>query len=118
MLGLSGRLLAENQKFLKFFDNLILPKALCPKFQPCVSNSTTSYLYGCTKYEYVGYHCDTIPNEFESYQALANFTKVASATREPDYVDSKYGKGIHTTGPHELESLRAKVIDSYNAPQF
>jgi len=118
MLGLSGRLLAENKEFMKFFDNTILPIALCPKFQPCVSNSTTNYLYGCTKYENIGFHCDTIPNEFKSYQVLANFTKVASATRVPDYVDAKYGKGIHTTGPHELESLRANIIDAYNVPQF
>jgi N,N-dimethylformamidase beta subunit-like protein len=35
MLGLSARLLAENKEFMKFFDNVILPKALCPKFQSC-----------------------------------------------------------------------------------
>src|SRR6266487_1819244 len=51
VLGLSGQNMAENQQFMKFFDNAILPIALCPKFQPCVSNSTTGYLYGCTKYE-------------------------------------------------------------------
>ena len=36
MLGLSGRFLSSNEKFMRFFDNGILPKALCPKFQSCV----------------------------------------------------------------------------------
>jgi len=35
MLGLSARLLVDNQEFMKFFDNHILPTALCPKFQIC-----------------------------------------------------------------------------------
>jgi len=35
MLGLSARLLVDNQGFMKFFDNHILPIALCPKFQFC-----------------------------------------------------------------------------------
>jgi hypothetical protein len=35
MSGLTGRLLADNQEFMEFFDNRILPDALCPKFQSC-----------------------------------------------------------------------------------
>ena len=35
MLGLPGRLLADNQDFMKFFDNRFLPDALCPKFKDC-----------------------------------------------------------------------------------
>jgi hypothetical protein len=34
-VGLSGRLLAENQKFMTFFDNKILPIALCPEYSFC-----------------------------------------------------------------------------------
>jgi len=35
MLGLYGQNLAKNQEFMRFFDNYILPTALCPKFQSC-----------------------------------------------------------------------------------
>jgi hypothetical protein len=35
VLGLSGQNMAENQQFMRFFDNQILPIVLCPKFQPC-----------------------------------------------------------------------------------
>ena len=35
MLGLYGQKLVKNQKFMNFFDNVILPEALCPKFQSC-----------------------------------------------------------------------------------
>jgi hypothetical protein len=35
VFGLTGQLLAENQEFMKFFDNVILANALCPKFQSC-----------------------------------------------------------------------------------
>jgi len=35
MLGLSGRQLAGDPEFMKFFESRILPKALCPKFEPC-----------------------------------------------------------------------------------
>jgi len=34
-LGLYGQKLAENQRFMKFFDDVVLAKALCPKFQSC-----------------------------------------------------------------------------------
>ena len=118
MIGLSGRLLSENQKFLNFFDNSILPKALCPKFQSCTYLPITHYLYGCTDYKYLGYHCDPISNEFKSYSVLANYTKVASATREPSYAQAKFGNGVHITGAHALESLRANVIDAYDSSQF
>jgi hypothetical protein len=35
VLGLSGRLLADNQEFMTFFDNKILPIALCPEYKFC-----------------------------------------------------------------------------------
>jgi len=35
MLGLSTETLSHNQKFMSFFDNGILPNALCPKFKSC-----------------------------------------------------------------------------------
>jgi hypothetical protein len=35
MMGIYGQNLADNEKFLKFFDNVIVPELLCPKFQPC-----------------------------------------------------------------------------------
>jgi len=40
MLGLSGPSLSENKRFMWFFDNGILPKALCPKFQTCLSDNS------------------------------------------------------------------------------
>src|ERR1051326_2039313 len=43
-------------------------------------NFTTHYIYGCTFYEYRGYYCDPISNEFKSYAVLASSVKVASAT--------------------------------------
>jgi len=117
-LGLSSRLLSDNPEFLRFFDNSILPKALCPKFQSCTYFPVTHYLYGCTDYKYVGYHCDPITNEFKSTSILSNYSKVASATREPSYVQAKFGKGIKTSGAHGLESLRANSITAYDADQF
>jgi N,N-dimethylformamidase beta subunit-like protein len=36
MLGLTGRNLADNQDFMKFFRNAVLPNALCPKYQSCI----------------------------------------------------------------------------------
>jgi len=33
--GLTGRLLADNQQFMNFFEDVMLSKALCPKFQSC-----------------------------------------------------------------------------------
>ena len=35
VLSLTGRLLAENQQFMTFFNNKILPIALCPEFKSC-----------------------------------------------------------------------------------
>ena len=35
ILGLSGRQLAGDPEFMKFFESRILPKALCPKFESC-----------------------------------------------------------------------------------
>ena len=35
VLGLSAQNMAENQQFMRFFDNQILPIVLCPKFQRC-----------------------------------------------------------------------------------
>lgn len=35
MLGLTGRSLAENQQFMTFFNNKILPMALCPEYKAC-----------------------------------------------------------------------------------
>jgi len=35
MVGLSARLLAENPEFMKFFRNVILADALCPRFISC-----------------------------------------------------------------------------------
>jgi glucose/arabinose dehydrogenase len=118
MLGLTGRLLANNQKFMNFFDNTILPNTLCPKFQSCWYYPTTSYLYGCTTFEYVGLHCDPISNEFDDFQIKSNYTKVSSVTIKPNYTDTKFGKGIHTTGAHGLESLRANIIDAYDNKHF
>jgi len=40
MLGLSGRFLSTNERFMWFFDNGILPKALCPKFQSCLLDNS------------------------------------------------------------------------------
>jgi len=40
MLGLSGPFLSANERFMWFFDNGILPNALCPKFQPCVLDNS------------------------------------------------------------------------------
>ena len=40
MLGLSGTFLSTNERFMWFFDNGILPKALCPKFQSCLSENS------------------------------------------------------------------------------
>ena len=120
MLGLSGETLAEDPKFMKFFDNTVLPKALCPNIESCTNtiHTTTNYLYGCTNYENFGFHCDTIPNEFENYQVLAKYTKISTVTRQPDYIQAKFGKGVHTTGEHALESLRANIIDAYNSSNF
>jgi hypothetical protein len=39
MLGLTGRLLADDPEFIKFFDNAILPIAICPGFKYCENNS-------------------------------------------------------------------------------
>ena len=57
------------------------------------AESIVHYLYGCTNYDVFGFtvstdpiHCDPIPNDFESYAVFANYTKVASATRQPDYM--------------------------------
>jgi len=36
VLGITGRILADNLEFMKFFDNVILQKALCPKFKSCI----------------------------------------------------------------------------------
>jgi hypothetical protein len=35
MLGIFGQNLADNEKFMKFFDSVIIPKSICPKFQSC-----------------------------------------------------------------------------------
>jgi hypothetical protein len=32
MMGIFGQNLANNEKFMKFFDSVIIPKSLCPKF--------------------------------------------------------------------------------------
>jgi glucose/arabinose dehydrogenase len=117
MLGLSAQLLAENQQFMKFFDHVILPKSLCPKFESCSYSPTTNYIYGCTSYVYRGFHCDPISNEFESYTGIANFTKVTSVTRQPSFVKAEFGKGLQVT-THSRESLRADIIEQYNASQF
>jgi hypothetical protein len=85
---------------------------------PTVLNKTTRYLYGCTYYRYLGFHCDPISTEFQSYSVLADYVKIASASREPDYKQAKFGLGVHTTGTHALESLRANIINAYNATQF
>lgn len=85
---------------------------------PTFLNNTTRYLYGCTYYRYLGFHCDPISTEFESYSVLADSIKIASASREPDYKQAKFGLGVHTTGTHALESLRADIINAYNATQF
>ena len=118
LLGLSGRLLSDNPEFMKFFDNVILPKSLCPKFEPCWYYPSTNYDYGCTNYDYYGYHCDPISNDFENYQIHPSYTKIASATIYPNYTNSKYGKGIFMAGAHRLESLRANILNAYNASQF
>jgi glucose/arabinose dehydrogenase len=81
-------------------------------------NITSRHLYGCTFYEYHGYYCDPISNEFKSYAVLADYTKVASATREPTYIQAKYGKGILITGTHALESLRGDLLGEYNSSKF
>jgi len=117
MSGITGRLLANNPDFMRFFDNVILPHSLCPKFESCLYLPTSNYLYGCTDYEYRGFHCDPIANVFESYKIPANYTKITSVTREPPFVESKYGMGLRMT-PHSHESLRANIINSYNANQF
>ena len=83
------------------------------------SGTTVHYLYGCTYYEYYGFYCNPISNEFDSYAVLANYTKVTSATREPDFVVAKFGKGLQIAGGDKNhESLRANDIDVYNASQF
>ena len=81
-------------------------------------NFNLHYLYGCTHYEYEGVHCDPISNEFTSYGLLAEYSNISSATREPNYENAKFGKGIHTTGAHALESLRTDIIPEYNTSQF
>ena len=35
MMGIYGQNLAHNEKFMKFFDSVIIPKSLCLKFLPC-----------------------------------------------------------------------------------
>ena len=40
MLGLSGRFLSTNERFMWFFDRGILPKALCPEFQSCLLDNS------------------------------------------------------------------------------
>lgn len=79
--------------------------------------ATQHHLYGCSQYEYVGFHCDPIRNDFESSAFLASYTKVASATREPDYVQAEFGKGVQVS-MHKLESLRANIIDAYDTSTF
>jgi len=81
-------------------------------------NSSFHYLYGCTLYEYEGFHCDPISNDFVSYAVLADFSNVSSVTRSPDYVAAKHGEGIHMRGTHGIESLRANIIPEYKADQF
>ncbi len=100
--------------------NTTLPKnvTLISSTKNVSDNFNLHYLYGCTHYEYEGYHCDPISNEFTSYGILAEYSNISSATREPDYVNAKFGKGIHTTGAHALESLRTKIIPEYNTSQF
>ncbi len=42
MLGLTGRLLNNNESFMNFFDTRILPIAMCPQFQSCQSTLSLS----------------------------------------------------------------------------
>ncbi|WP_337863961.1 PQQ-dependent sugar dehydrogenase [Nitrososphaera sp.] len=81
------------------------------------TTTTKHYLYGCSQYEYVGFHCDPIQNEFESSTFVASYTKVASATRQPDYVPARFGEGVQVS-LHSLESMRANVIDAYDSERF
>ena len=42
MMGLYGQNLAENERFIKVFDNLIIHQALCSNLQPCNMNKASS----------------------------------------------------------------------------
>jgi hypothetical protein len=59
MLGLNGQNLIQNQRFMNFFETVIMSKALCEKFENCPKYSNTHYIFGCTAYEGLGLHCGT-----------------------------------------------------------
>lgn len=73
-------------------------------------------LFGCTLYV-PQYFCSPILNDFESYAMLADFEKVASATRQPDFVRAKDGQGILMNN-HALESMRVNDSAAYHADRF
>lgn len=81
------------------------------------TNDAKQYLYGCSHYEYFGFHCDPIQSEFESSAFVARYTMVSSASREPDYVQTEFGQGVRIS-TNMLESIRARIIDAYNTNEF
>lgn len=73
-------------------------------------------LFGCTLYV-PQYFCSPILNDFGSFAMLGDFEKVASATRQPDFVKAKDGMGIYMNN-HALESLRVNDTAAYHAAAF
>jgi glucose/arabinose dehydrogenase len=93
---------------------LILVNVVAISPQLAHSQSTEmqyEYLYGCTQYVPM-VHCDPIANEFESYQAEGNYSKILSVTREPDFISGVNGQAIQI-GANALEFIS---ID--NSSQF
>jgi len=80
------------------------------------TGSNSSYLFGCTQYVPL-YHCDPILNDFESYSAKAEFSKVLSLTRDASYENGLDGRAVMMNA-HALESIRMDNTPAYQSKEF
>lgn len=75
-----------------------------------------NYMFGCTYYEPL-YNCDPINDDFDSHAIIGDYTKISSATREPFFVESKYGKALQINA-NALESITVKNVDAFHNDKF
>ena len=78
-------------------------------------NNKTSF-YGCEKYSDV-LHCDLFKNPFYGYETSHNSKKIVNITREPIYVDGKFGKAIEFNDKYG-DYVEIPQNNVYNSPQF
>jgi glucose/arabinose dehydrogenase len=83
-----------------------------------IQNSTNNYqyLFGCTQYVPF-YHCDPIVNTFDSYAVQSKFSKVASLTRDPNFIPGVRDNAV-LMDAHALESIRINNTLEYQSDQF